>query len=438
MHFLECPLWLWMEKVRPDLLPEETAGDRERMAQGRIVDELAQELFPGGVVIQGFNRPGFAATQKAIASGAKILYQPTALADGLTARADILVKGRGKTWDLHEVKATTKVKPEHPVDVAFQRMCFERSGIPIGKVSLVHLDNTYVRKGKVNPKKLLVDENVTSEADRGMEIVERYLDQAREVLSWPKTLRQEHVRLCPNPRRCDYYAAWLDATSSKKSKLPKSEPTFDSDAIAAELGKLQYPLHFFDYETYGPAVPSFNGYRPYQAVPFQFSVMVLMAPDAELRAFDFLMDTFDDPSLPLIEALQEAIGPKGSVISWNAIFEKTRNEELAEMHPEHATFLKSVNRRTFDLMQIFKRKLYDDPAFCGSASLKAVMPVLVPKLSYKSLNIQEGTTASASWPVLVGDGLSKPKRAELRRDMIEYCRLDVYGMVEILKKLYAL
>jgi len=436
MHFLECPLWLWLDKVRPDLLPELSAGDQQRIEQGELVDDLARALYPGGVTIEGFNRVGFAATKHAIANGAKVLYQPTAMADGLTARGDMLVKRPGGIWDLHEVKSATSVKKEYPVDLAFQRMCFERAGIPIGRTFLAHVNNTYIRKGKINAKRLFTEEDITRDSGRHAETIQPFIDQAREVLSWPKTLTAKHLRTCSKPRTCEFLKACISAFGPKKKpgKIV-SEPAYDSRAIAKELSTLKYPLYFLDYETYGPAVPPFNGYRPWQAIPFQFSVYVLDAPDATPHSFDFLMDSFEDPALPLIEALREAIGPEGNVISWHAPFEKSRNEELAKMHPKHASFLRGINRRMFDLLLIFRGKLYDDPAFGGSASLKAVMPVLVPGLSYKTLNIQVGSEASASWPILTSSGLSERKRAQLRRDMIDYCRLDVFGMVEILKKL---
>jgi len=436
MHLLECPLRLWMESVRPELVPPSSAIDRQAMENGEQVDVLAQRLFPGGVKIEGFNRVGFANTQKAIAKGAKILYQPSAVADGLTARADILVRGQGKTWDLHEVKATTSVKREHPVDVAFQKMCFERAGIPIGNTFLVRLNNRYVRDGEIDVAGLLKEEDVTQDAARFEDRIPEFIEQAREVMSWGKQLTPAQLRTCSNPRKCAFLAAYLEAVGAgKRAEIFESDPSFDSEAIAQALGELVYPLHFLDYETFGGAIPPFNGFRPYEQIPFQFAVYVLDEPGGTPRTFDFLADTFADPSVELVDALREAIGPDGSVIAWNAIFEKSCNEGLAKRVPAHAKFLRSINKRMFDLMLIFKRKLYDDPAFNKSASLKAVMPVMEPDLSYKNLNIQEGGTASASWPILTDPKLPKAKRTALHRDMIDYCRLDVYGMVRILQKL---
>jgi hypothetical protein len=120
------------------------------------------------------------------------------------------------------------------------------------------------------------------------------------------------------------------------------------------------------------------------------------------------------------------------------MFEKGRNQELATMYPEHADFLLDLNDRTYDLMQIFKKKLYVHPEFLGSSSLKKVMPVLIPSLSYKNLNIQEGGEASASWLPITDPKLPKKQKEQLIKDEIEYCRLDVMAMVKILEFLQKL
>ncbi len=162
---------------------------------------------------------------------------------------------------------------------------------------------------------------------------------------------------------------------------------------------------------------------------------VIDHPDATPRTHDFLMKTFEDPVLQLFEAFKSVMGTEGTVISWYASFEKTRNQEMAEAHPEYAALLNDVNERTYDLMDIFKNGLYADPACGGSNSLKAIMPVLVPELSYKSLVIQEGGTASASWALVTDPNMPQAKREKLYQDMIDYCRLDVYAMVRILEVL---
>ncbi len=157
-----------------------------------------------------------------------------------------------------------------------------------------------------------------------------------------------------------------------------------------------------------------------------------------MRHTEFLATKFENPVPELLAQLKRDIGPAGSVLVWYESFEKSRNVEMAKMMPEYADFLGDVNERIFDLYDIFKIKneIYADSEFQGSASLKAVLPVLCPELSYESLEIQEGGTASASWPILTGDETPVAEKKQLENDMLAYCKRDTEALVGILKRLY--
>ncbi len=473
-HFLKCPILLWLDKVRPDLKSPVDPATQRVFDQGNEVDALAQGLYPQGIAMEGFNQTGFKNTQQAIASGAKILFQPTAIADGLTARADILIKDEYDAWDIYEVKMATDVKDEYYADVAFQKLCFTKAGIPIGKTYLVHINNTYVRKGQIDVKKFFTAEDITDDVNDQMPEVIKRIPDAQDVLAWGKEIGSAQLLKCPDIAKCGCVRHWFstldtsaleniltglppeeigkmiekDVIDSKKLskkfivQIPWRTPGerwpkhVNQEIIRHDFQQLRYPIYFFDYETIFPAIPSFDDNRPYQQIPFQFSVCKVDAIGATPKQFDFLKETYEDPRLSLIEALHKAIGPEGTVVSWNASFEMSVNTALAKLYPTHADFLLGINARMYDLMQIFKKKQYVDPGFSGGYSLKVVLPTLCPDLSYANLNIHEGGEASASWQVLTDPNLPEEKRHQLRKDMIDYCRLDVYGMVKILEYLH--
>jgi len=468
--FIECPIKLWLEKVRPDIGLPDAPGLERIFEQGREVDDLSRGLYPGGIEIRDYNLAGFRNTQDAIANGAKILYQPTAVADGLSARADILTLGEGGKWDLHEVKMATEVKDDYLYDVAFQKSCFEAADIPIGKTFLVHINNKYVRHGVIEVDKLFIEEDISDQVGDVLTEVDVLIPQAIAVLDWPRELSARHLASCPDLTKCVYAGRWFNhlEPADKETALRELDAAtvaemlenrivsleglsdaylatvpyqtdeerwplaIDKTAIRKEIEALEYPLYFFDYETYYHPIPPFDGYSPYQQIPFQYSLYVLEAEGAEPRIHDFLMLTFEDPSLALIEDLRKAVGPTGNFVAWNASFEMGRNKDLATLHPEHADFMLGINKRMYDLMMPFKRKAYVHPGFRGSASLKKVMPVLVPELSYDKLAIHKGDEASASWPVITDPATPEAQRKKLIADEIEYCRLDVYAMVRIL------
>ena len=216
----------------------------------------------------------------------------------------------------------------------------------------------------------------------------------------------------------------------------KTEKVFiDTKAIKKELSMLEYPLYFLDYETFAPAIPLFDSYKPYQRVVFQYSLHIKRTPIAKLEHYEYLNREIKDPTNELSESLFNVVGQEGSFISWNKSFEMGCNSEMSTRCEQYADFLNSVNDRMYDLMQCFKKGYYVHKDFKCSASIKRVMPVLVPNLSYKALNIQEGGTASESWLKVADSKINQEEKDKLARDMLDYCQLDTLAMVEIFEVL---
>ncbi|MCB9822492.1 DUF2779 domain-containing protein, partial [Candidatus Nomurabacteria bacterium] len=181
--------------------------------------------------------------------------------------------------------------------------------------------------------------------------------------------------------------------------------------------------------------PYFDGMRPYAQYPFQYSLHILDAPDAPLRHEEYLHRENSNPAASVVAAMQSHFGSSGSVIAWNMGFEKSCNNTLMHFVPEAAEFLADINNRMVDLMIPFSQNYYVDADFCGSASIKNVLPVLVPELSYKTLDIQEGGTAQRLWMEAALDGKHPDEKEKIFSDLVEYCKLDTLAMVEIHRKL---
>ncbi|MFO7682987.1 MAG: DUF2779 domain-containing protein, partial [Chloroflexota bacterium] len=217
--------------------------------------------------------------------------------------------------------------------------------------------------------------------------------------------------------------------------IQQQQIVIDHDAIQAELAGLVYPLYFFDFETIDYAVPMFADCKPYQQAPFQYSCHILEA-DGTLTHRDYLHTNTEDPRRPLTEALLNDIGDTGSIIVYFATFERSRLRELAEAFPEHAPRLMAMVDRLWDQLDIFK-KYYRDHRFGGSNSLKSVLPVIVPELSYKLLDVQNGTQAQVVWEAMTGEGETAVKQ-QMADQLRAYCHLDTLAMVEIHRVLTSL
>lgn len=470
---IDCPILLWMQKMRKDLLPVETPKLQRRFEMGDEIDRLSRQLYPEGIEVEGYFSEGFANTKALIKSGAKVLLQPTAITvDGLMSQADFLIfDDVSGTWEMREVKSSTSVKEEHLIDVAFQKICFDRAGIKIGKTFLICVNNEYVRDGDVEVEKLFKATDITEEVAEHTYEVKKQIEEAKNVLKHQTAPDLLLIQKCHDPEKCDflpYYIhgfpeiyemldsfprqhlkALLDKGVLDYEKVPqkildeigfKPQQFFEkinSVAIQNELSGLKYPLYFLDYETYAPAIPAFDGYHPYQPIIFQYSLHIQREPGGQLEHKEFLAESYTDPIKDLLKKLKEEIGPEGSVLVWYEPFEMTRNKEMAAMLPEYADFLADVNSRVFDLMKLFKpkRKIYLNSNFHESASIKKVLPVVCPHLSYDDLEIREGETAASSWPIVTGAVKTDMDLSKLRSDMLKYCERDTFAMVEILRHL---
>ncbi len=468
----ECPIWLWLVKYRKDLLPKQSEALTRIFTNGNLIDELARKLYPEGIEIEDRFERGYINTKRMIEEGATVMFQPTAITnDGLGCTADILTKDlKMGLWDLREVKSSTSVKEEHLVDVAFQKICFERAGIKIGRTYLIHINNEYVRQGEIEPEKLFVEEEITEQVAEHMDEARKQIEEAKLIIGNIRSPDMALIQKCHNPEKCDWLDFYihgfpeiyeiaetfpddhlkilLDRGTLDYTRLPQQlldrvgfvEPVafeeIDREGIKKELADLVYPLYFFDYETYSAGIPPFDGTKPYQQIPFQYSLDIMDEPGGEIIHKEFLARSFVNPMAELIENLKKDFGPKGSVVVWNASFETLRNKEMAEMFPEEAEFLLDLNERMFDLMLLFKfdRKIYIHSEFNKSASLKKVLPVLCPELAYTDLEIQEGGTASASWPVMTNEETPEEEKGNLARAMLAYCGRDTMAMVGIFRK----
>lgn len=439
MLFLRHPAWLWVKKNDPKKIPPVDENTQAMFDAGHQFEPYAESLFPEGVSL-GFSdydeyRSLPERTQDAIDRGDQVLFQPRFEWQDFTCICDIVSLVGDNEVDLYEIKASTKAKPEHEFDLAFQTAVLEGSGLKVRNISVIHVNNQYVRHGVIKPDEFTVFTDITEAVRSKGEATKKHMAQALAVAHSP-TMPDPNPSLAKLNSKKD----WLKIYENIVPKEPEQpevdvEPVIHREAIKQYLGGLEYPLYFLDYETMSGLIPYFDGHRPYQQVPFQYSLHILEYRDAELTQKEYLHRDNSDPSRPLTEQLIQDIGEKGTVLVWYEGFEKARNSELGDMLPEYKDAMEAINDRVVDLMTPFKQKWYDDPRFNGSASIKQVLPVLCPELSYKDLGIQEGGSAQRLWMEAILDEKRADQKEQILNDLIEYCTLDTLAMVEIYRKL---
>jgi hypothetical protein len=439
MLFLRQPAWLWLKKNDPGKIPPTDAATQAMFDAGHAFEPYVESLFPEGVTL-GFSdydeyRSLPHRTQQALGAGARVLFQPRFEADEFTCISDIVSVVEGSTVDLYEIKSSTGVKPDHLYDLAFQKVVLEMGGLAVRDIYVLHVNNQYVRHGEIDPKELVAFKNVTAEVNEIALKTPGYMQAALETAR-ANEMPDPSPELAKLGSKQSWLAVYNNLYPSEPEVWPEdTAPMINKVEIKRFLDSLEYPLYFYDYETMQGLVPYFDGQRPYQQVPFQYSLHVVREPGGEVEHIEYLHAENSNPAPKVAERLVGDIGATGSVISWNMSFEKSVNKELGTMFPEYKEQLESINERTVDLMTPFKAQWYDDPRFKGSSSIKKVLPVVCPDLSYTTLGIQDGNTAQRMWMEAVLDDRRTDQKEQILADLTEYCKMDTWAMVRIWQEL---
>ncbi|SEA16987.1 protein of unknown function [Desulfuromusa kysingii] len=470
---MQCPKALYLQKNPPAFEFPPQPDLEAKFRAGNEVGILAQQLFPGGteVPFEGLSvLEQIEQTRQLIDDGAEVIYEASFEYDGIFVKVDILVKD-GDAWQIHEVKMSTSVKEVNLDDAAIQFYVLGNCGLLISGAYLVHINNQYVRQGEIDVKQLFAGVDVQEEAFLRQANLPKIIDDLRSALQGdePQIDIGPH---CSDPYDCDfvpycwqhipdnsvfdlkgrgikkfdYYDRGIihfedipldDLNKAQRQQVEATlneEDSTDPKAVKAFLDTLWYPLYHLDFETFNSAIPKFNDTRPYQQVPFQFSLHVQHDAGAEPEHYEFLAEPDVDPRRQLIEQLLDLIPEDGCVLTYNQTFEKGVLRALAELFPDLAGAIDKRLENVRDLMVPFRRRDVYRWQMRGSYSIKEVLPAMVPELSYSGMEIADGMAAMQAYHDMCAleDGV---ELEQLRKAMLEYCRLDTLAMVRILGEL---
>ena len=449
LAYRQCPKRLWLEVHRPDLR-EDLAATQAVFKVGHQVGEIARRLYDPkeeGALVElrkeglqaAFNR-----TTELLRSSQPI-FEAGFASGGAMAFADIMLPLRKQDhvfWRMVEVKSSTSVKDYHRDDTAVQAFVARGAGVPLASIAIAHIDREWVYPGAEKYEGLLKESDLTEEAFGRQDEVKTWISEAQGVVALTDEPGIATGRQCGDPYECGfleycqskekqakYPVAWLPRVQSRQLKslieeggvkdmrdVPDDllnerqrrvkEHTlagtvfFDAEGAKFSLKGHEPPAFFLDFETIYFAVPIWKGTRPYQQIPFQFSVHRI-SQKGELAHEPFLDLSGDDPSWKLAEALIKACGEVGPVFVYNAAFETTRINELADRYPQLKRPLLAINARIFDLLRVAEQNYYN-PIQQGSWSIKSVLPAIAPDLSYEALEgVQDGGMAMEAYPEAV-------------------------------------
>lgn len=479
MAYRQCVRRLWLEVHHPEWC-EDSAASKSRLDTGHRVGEIAQSLYDPdarGTLLNAQTdgyEPTLRRSLELLASDAP-LFEAGFSADGAMAFADVLlpvVQGEQRAWRMVEVKSSSSVKDYHRDDAAVQAFVARRVGVALASVSIAHIDSAWVYPGADDYRGLLVEEDLGQDVFSRADEVRSWIADAQTVVkrdTEPQVTTGAH---CTRPFDCGFFVhctsmepqaehpvAWLPRVQTRALRQHLARPEvrelsevpdallnakqlrvkhhtmagtcyFDRRGALQALQPHGWPAYFLDFETIQFAVPIWPGTRPYQQIPFQFSLHTLSGSGL-LSHTEFLDLSGQDPSRQFADALVHACGDVGPVFVYNASFEKTRIKELAGRFAPVKPALLAINRRIVDLQPVAEAHYYH-PSQQGSWSIKKLLPAVVPSLSYSALTgVQDGGMAMDAYLEAIAADTGAERKIQIGRQLLAYCQLDTYAMLRI-------
>ena len=487
--FWQCPKMAWLNQYRPEERGEDGNADAH-MEAGQEVGQLARKLFGPFVDVTSYadQQLDFSTmlekTKQEMEKNTQVICEAAFSYEGCYCAVDILKKTEDG-WAIYEVKSSTatgdteEVEPVHAADIAYQKYVLEHCGVPVTGTYLVNINREYVREGELDLQKLFCIRDVSDPVEEEFKEVEKNLKEAQEILNNPEEPSCDLEVGCHSPYPCTYWnyckkhvpkesvfdlyrlpfkkkleyyrqglITYQDLEKSGVIKNPKQQRQMsfvleekgthvERESIRLYLEQLSYPLYFLDFETMQPVIPLFEGTKPYQQIPFQYSLHYMEKEGGPLLHKEFLAESGTNPLREIAEALCQDIPMDVCVTAYNKAFECTRLKELARMFPDLEEHLLNIEAHIVDLLVPFQSGYYYNRAMGGSFSIKSVLPAIFPddpELDYHSLEgVHNGSEAMTIFPKI--KDMPKEEQEKARRNLLKYCELDTYAMVKIWEEL---
>lgn len=475
---VQCPKMLWLKDNKPELFDNDVLND-SILETGNEVGDLAMGLFgPYTEVPYGNLSDMVERTKELLEEKTPVICEASFSFDGCFCSVDVLVKKRSG-FVLYEVKSSTEVKDVYLDDVAYQYYVLTNCGLKINKTRVVTINNNYIRHGELDLRRLFHIEDVTEDAQKRYNLVEQNINQIRLYMEQETEPAKDISPCCFSPYSCGFWNHCsshlpkpniFDVHGKMRSQMKwkyyyqglvsfndllhagvlnvhqyaqvshevgNYPPLVKKESIKRYLATFSYPLYFLDFETFMPAIPLYDTSRPYQQIPFQYSLHWIEKEGGELHHTEFLAYPGHDPRRELAESLCRDIPLNVCTTAYNMGFERGRIRELASLFPDLSKHLMNIFDNIVDLMIPFQRGWYYTKAMEGSYSIKYVLPALFPddpELDYHNLEgVQNGDDAMAMFAKM--QNMEPEELEKCRAQLLKYCCLDTYAMVKVWQKL---
>jgi len=311
---VQCNKMLWLDINKPEEAIQTT--DESIFITGSKVGELARGYFGDYISIE-YSEDGLSKmieeTEIHIQNAPNIITEASFCYQNNFCSVDIL-KNDVDGVEIYEVKSATSVKNINLDDVSYQVYILQGLGYKVKSANIMYINDEYVRQGEIELQKLFNIEDVTEIAFSKQDEIKNKIREISEYMQKQDETEQNIGMQCFEPYDCAY---WKHCTKNlpeknvfsihnmwKSKKLDlynkgiykyedlvneninetykqqvevelTGESVIKKDEIREFMKTLYYPLYFLDFETFQQAIPEYDGIRPYQQIPFQYSLHYL-------------------------------------------------------------------------------------------------------------------------------------------------------------------
>jgi len=478
---IRCKKILWMDKYKSE---EKNEADKDAIFEnGKKVGEYAKRLFGEYIDIEYDSDLSkmIIKTQEALETKPSIITEASFVYNKNFCSVDIL-KNEIDGIEIYEVKSSTSITDIYLEDASYQYYILTSLGYQVKKVCIVYINKEYYRHGELEINKLFNIEDVTDIAINKKNDIEEQIKEINKYMEKNNKDEEPDETIgvkCIRPYGCDYWGYCtkdlprpnifdigggmrldkkfekyyeglssfedlqnLDINEKAREQIDfeinNREPKIEIEPVREFIDSLKYPLYFIDFETFQLTIPEYEGTKPYQQLPFQYSLHIINEKGGQVQHKEFLAEADDKNFLRnFAETMIKDLPDNGSVIVYNKGFECSRIKELSKLFPDLKKDLMRINNNIVDMYPIFRKRNIYLKEMQGSASIKKVLPALYPddpELNYSNLPlVHHGNEASETFLNL--KKYSKEEQEKMRKGLLLYCELDTYAMVKIWEKL---
>lgn len=463
-----CNLRLFNEVFYPEQQKYDTKTQKA-FGIGHLVDQEAKSRFLGGVEVKAWSNLDRAKeTQELIDKGTNVIFEASFIGDDTAIRTDVLLRNDDGTFDMIEVKSSSKVKEDYLDDLTIQYHAIKASQtIIIRKALLWHINS----KAKTK-KDIFKEVDLTNQVIKNKPRYKNLLKSAIKTVNTPKDQPPEKIlgpkcHNCPfkskcwngiesnpahvlnlpgfdhrwqayeknietlnDPRFLSEYPAYSQNYSHRIKAIIEKRGSFLKDKIKPIINSWKFPIYFLDFETINAPIPNFSGYKPYENVLVQYSLNILNEDNSQNHK-EFLHSSFEPPEILVCDRILSDIGEEGTIVTYSKSFEISQLKSLSLRIDDPIKKEKLLNliSRIVDLLDVIEPYIYH-PDFMGSFGLKTVVPVLLKNDGYKNLPIKDGSEVASNFYEMVTTD-NDTKRKVIRNQLLKYCEKDTQSLVDL-------